>query len=144
MLRQRILHAGATLYEEQISMYHAKYLLQSSYCWSWNAHNHRYRDLWVQAIGINCLPVEPCLEDDEDCCVVCLDSLREVIFIPCGHMVGACPTHLALYSGHGGDFAFSILCPRAPCSAVRDLLFSVLYLSCWIGWMPKYLLALLS
>lgn len=133
MLRQRILHAGTTLYEEQISMYHAKYLLQSSYCWSWMRVMYRYMNLCVQALNIKGLPVEPYLEDDDDCCVVCLDSLGEVIFIPCGHMVGACPTHLALYPGHDGDSALSMLCPHTPCSAVRNLSSYGLHLLCYIG-----------
>ena len=25
--------------------------------------------------------------EDEECCVICLDSAKEIMFLPCGHMV---------------------------------------------------------
>lgn len=27
------------------------------------------------------------MDDDEDCCVICLDNPREIVFLHCGHMV---------------------------------------------------------
>ena len=35
--------------------------------------------------------------EDEECCVICLDSTKEIMFMPCGHMVRptACALHLA-------------------------------------------------
>ena len=30
-------------------------------------------------------------DDDEDSCVVCLDNVREVLFLNCSHMVSLCP-----------------------------------------------------
>ena len=29
-------------------------------------------------------------DDDEDSCVVCLDNVREVLFLTCSHMVRLC------------------------------------------------------
>ena len=37
------------------------------------------------------LSLDSCLPDaDEDSCVVCLDEVREVLFLTCGHMVSLC------------------------------------------------------
>ena len=27
------------------------------------------------------------VNEDEDCCVICLDTLKAMLFLPCGHMV---------------------------------------------------------
>ena len=32
-----------------------------------------------------CGYVDSC--EDDDCCVICLDCTREMMFLPCGHMV---------------------------------------------------------
>lgn len=37
------------------------------------------------------LSLDSCLPDaDKDSCVVCLDNVREVLFLTCGHMVSTC------------------------------------------------------
>ena len=49
------------------------------------------RDVRAQLAAMAGLSLDSVLsDDDEDSCVVCLDNVREVLFLTCSHMVSLC------------------------------------------------------
>ena len=54
------------------------------------------------------------VNEDEDCCVICLDALKAMPFLPCGHMVRP-PVTLPQHVGAGQLFLPGLACIPDKC-----------------------------